>query len=66
MKLTNADRAILTVVQEDGGVTIDVLAERAGLSKSAAQRRLRRLHEERLILRNVAIVDQRRVGSAPR
>jgi Lrp/AsnC family transcriptional regulator, leucine-responsive regulatory protein len=62
MELSSADRAILNSVQLDCGVTIEAIAERAGLSKSAAQRRLRRLRDEGVILRDVAVVDQRRVG----
>lgn len=62
MLLTEADRAILRAVQQDAGVTITELAAQVNLSPSAAQRRLQRLREAKVILRDVALVDPKRVG----
>jgi Lrp/AsnC family leucine-responsive transcriptional regulator len=64
MPLTEADRAILRVVQQDSGVTITALAERVGISVSATQRRLQRLRDDKIILRDVSVVDPKRVGAS--
>jgi Lrp/AsnC family leucine-responsive transcriptional regulator len=63
MELTDTDRAILREMQKDSGLTITKLADRAGLSASAVQRRLQRLREEKVIIREVAILDPRQVGA---
>ncbi|MBW9115264.1 Lrp/AsnC family transcriptional regulator [Rhizobium cauense] len=62
MTLTRTDREILKLMQQDATITLGVLAERVGLSPSSAQRRLQKLREERVILRDVSIVDPRKVG----
>lgn len=62
MDLTKSDRAILHAMQEDASLSIDALAERVGLSSSSVQRRLRRLREEKVILRDVSVVDPGRIG----
>jgi Lrp/AsnC family leucine-responsive transcriptional regulator len=64
MPLTEADRAILRLVQQDSAVTITDLAERVGISVSATQRRLQRLRDDRVILRDVSVVDPKRVGAS--
>lgn len=62
MDLDRLDRQLLNLLQEDAGQTTERLAERVGLSASAIQRRIRRLRDEGVILRDVAIVDPRKVG----
>jgi Lrp/AsnC family transcriptional regulator, leucine-responsive regulatory protein len=62
MDLDRFDRQLLNLLQEDAGQTAEQLAARVGLSPSAIQRRIRRLRDEGVILRDVAIVDPRRVG----
>lgn len=62
MEISEADCAILRVVQRDADVTIAELAEKVGASPSAAQRRLQRLRDAKVIERNVALVDPKRVG----
>jgi Lrp/AsnC family transcriptional regulator, leucine-responsive regulatory protein len=62
MNLDRFDRQLLNLLQEDAGQTAERLAERVGLSSSAIQRRIRRLREEGVILRDTAIVDPRKVG----
>jgi Lrp/AsnC family transcriptional regulator, leucine-responsive regulatory protein len=49
-------------MQQDSRLTIGVLAERVGLSPSSTQRRLQRLRDDKVILRDVALVDHKRVG----
>jgi DNA-binding Lrp family transcriptional regulator len=63
MELDRFDRQLLNLVQDDAGQTAERLAEQIGLSASAIQRRLKRLREEGVILREVAVVDPKQVGS---
>src|SRR5882724_5598790 len=62
MELDRFDRQLLNLVQEDAGQTTDQLAERVALSSSAIQRRLRRMREQGVIVRDVAVVDPRKIG----
>ncbi|RNF86262.1 Lrp/AsnC family transcriptional regulator [Montanilutibacter psychrotolerans] len=62
MDLDRFDRQLLNLVQEDAGQTAERLAEQVALSPSAIQRRLRRLHEQGVIEREVAVVDPKAVG----
>src|SRR5581483_1848548 len=50
------------LIQQDAGQTAERLAEQVPLSVSAIQRRLRRLREEGLLTRYVAILDAAKVG----
>jgi Lrp/AsnC family leucine-responsive transcriptional regulator len=61
--IADTDAAILRLVQEDARLTIEMIAQSVGLSPSAAQRRLQRLRDEKVILRGVAILDPKKVGS---
>ncbi len=56
------DAAILTVLAEDGRISITDLAKRIGLSKSPTQARLRRLEEAGVILGYRALLDPIRLG----
>ena len=62
MDLSSQDRAIIREMQRDARLTIGELAARVGLSTSSAQRRLQRLRDEKVILRDVAVVDPRSLG----
>jgi DNA-binding Lrp family transcriptional regulator len=62
MELDRFDRQLLNLVQEDAGQTAERLAEQVGLSPSAIQRRLKRLREEGVIAREIALVDPKSVG----
>lgn len=62
MDLDRFDRQLLNLIQEDAGRTAEQLAEHVALSPSAIQRRLRRMREEGVIVRQTAIVDPHRVG----
>jgi Lrp/AsnC family leucine-responsive transcriptional regulator len=61
-KLDDFDRQILAIVQHEAGLTSEQLADRVGLSASAVQRRLKRLHATSTISSVVAIVDPEKVG----
>lgn len=56
------DRHILGVLQDDGRITIQALADKVGLSASPCLRRVRLLEERGIIRRYVALVDQGLVG----
>lgn len=62
MELDRFDRQLLNLVQGDAGQTAEQLAEQVSLSPSAIQRRLRRLREQGVIVRDAAIVDPRKIG----
>ena len=62
MTLDRADREILRLMQQEASLTIGELAAAVALSPSATQRRLQRLREEKIILRDVSLVDPKRVG----
>lgn len=56
------DRAILRIVQSDASIPLRAIADRVNLSRAAVQRRLRRMEEEGVIVRNVAMVDPSKIG----
>ena len=56
------DAAILTVLAEDGRISITDLAKRIGLSKPPTQARLRRLEDSGVILGYRALLDPIRLG----
>lgn len=62
MELDTYDRQLLNLVQVDAGRTADELAGQVGLSASAIQRRLRRLRDEGVIQRDIAVVAPDLVG----
>ncbi|WP_343529008.1 Lrp/AsnC family transcriptional regulator [Sphingomonas sp.] len=51
------DTAILAQLQEDAGISVADIASRVNLSQNACWRRIRRLEEEGVILRRVALLD---------
>ncbi len=56
------DRKILVELQRDGRLTNNDLAERVGLSPSPCLRRVKRLEEDGVIARYVALVDPLAMG----
>lgn len=58
----DTDRRILTLLQQDGRMSIADLAERVGLSPSPCLRRVRLLEQAGIISRYVAVLDQRAAG----
>ena len=62
MLLDQTDRALLALLQADCRRTSADLGARVGLSSSAANDRVRRLHERGVLVRCAAVVDARRVG----
>ncbi|MDQ7990451.1 MAG: Lrp/AsnC family transcriptional regulator [Candidatus Dactylopiibacterium sp.] len=62
MKLDRYDRAILDVLQREGRLSNQDLAERVGLSPSPCLRRVRALEESGLITGYHAALDAKRLG----
>lgn len=62
MVLDKFDREILSLLQQDGRLTNQELAERIGLSPSPCLRRVRALEEAGLIAGYRAIVDGKKLG----
>jgi len=56
-----ADLRILGVLQEDASLSIGEVAERVNLSQNACWRRIKRLEEEGVILRRVALLNAARL-----
>lgn len=62
MTLDTTDRAILNELQHNASATNNELADRVGLSPSAALRRVRKLEAEGVIDRYVVLLDPRSIG----
>ena len=60
--LDPTDKKILMVLQGEGRIGINELAERIGLSPSPCLRRVRLLQKAGIIARYVAMIDQKAVG----
>ena len=56
------DARLLRLVQRDGAMTVQQLAEAVHLSASACHRRLQRMEREGVLLGRVALLDAKRVG----
>ncbi|MFC3228029.1 Lrp/AsnC family transcriptional regulator [Marinibaculum pumilum] len=62
MELTDQDRAILRLLQQDATLTLQALADQVGLSQASVWRRLQGLEKGGAIQGRVALVDPDRVG----
>jgi len=62
MEIDRYDQRILEVLQEDGRISNQELAERIGLSPSPCLRRVRALEESGVIAGYRAVLDARRLG----
>jgi Lrp/AsnC family leucine-responsive transcriptional regulator len=60
--LDQIDRKLLQLLQQDGRMTAQALAERVGLSPTPCLRRIRIMEEKGIIRGYVALVDQKRVN----
>ncbi|EFG2587244.1 Lrp/AsnC family transcriptional regulator, partial [Escherichia coli] len=56
------DRLLLNILQEDASLTAEQLAERVPMSSSAIQRRLRRLRDDKVIERDIAVLSPKACG----
>jgi Lrp/AsnC family transcriptional regulator, leucine-responsive regulatory protein len=64
MTVEPADRRLLKLLQQDGRITNQDLAQAAGLSTSACWRRVRALEEAGTVRGYAALVDRERAGFA--
>lgn len=60
--ISKSDRVILDLMQKDGRVTIEAVAEAAGLSPSSAQRRVQSLRKQKIITGDAVVVDPKALG----
>jgi Lrp/AsnC family transcriptional regulator len=60
--LDRYDYAILDALQEDGSLSIAALSEKIGLSTTPCWKRVKRLEEDGIIERRVALVNRRKAG----
>ena len=58
------DTALLDLLQRDASLPMRTLAERVGSSPATCQRRIARLRDTGVLLKQVALVDRARVGRA--
>jgi Lrp/AsnC family transcriptional regulator len=56
------DRRILDILQSDATVPIATIAEKVGLSTAPCWRRIKRLDEDGVIVRRVALLNRRKVN----
>ncbi|MGV3654525.1 MAG: Lrp/AsnC family transcriptional regulator [Noviherbaspirillum sp.] len=62
MELDKFDRRILEILQQEGRISNNDLADRIGLSPSSCLRRMRALDESGLVVGYHALLDARRLG----
>ena len=62
VELTEADRRLLHLLQQNARASVQELADAAGLSSSPAWRRLKRLEDLGVIKGQVALLDPRKLG----
>jgi len=62
LNLDDIDRRILNTLQRDAGLSVDEVADSAGLSRNACWRRIKKLEEANVIDRRVAILNPVAVG----
>lgn len=60
--LDRIDRGILSALQVDGSLSVAALGERVGLSTTPCWKRLKRLEDEGVIERRVALLNRSKVG----
>jgi Lrp/AsnC family leucine-responsive transcriptional regulator len=63
-ELDAIDRRILDVLQDDNQITNLALADRVGLSAPACLKRVRRLRAEKIIAKDVSVLDPESVGQS--
>jgi Lrp/AsnC family transcriptional regulator len=56
------DRKLLGLLQRDAGLSLDELSERAGLSRNACWRRIKRLEDDGIIKARVTLLDASRIN----
>ncbi len=62
IKLDDTDKALLRELQQDASQPMDRLAKKVGVSKTAAWNRVQKLHQLKVIQRQVVIIDPQSIG----
>ncbi len=62
LALDDADRAILRVLQADAPLSLERVAKKVGMSKTAVWNRIQRLHSGGVILRHTVVLDPVKAG----
>ena len=62
VRLDDVDRKILSLLQQDASLSLDQIAERVGASKTPVWNRIRKLRDNGVIRRQVAILDPESLG----
>ncbi len=62
ISLDETDRKILRLLQTDSTAPLEQLAKKIGISKTAIWNRIQRLQQDKVILKQAAFVDAKRVG----
>lgn len=60
--IDDTDKTILNLLQDDATLLLKSIAEQAGISTATAQRRISALIDQKIIAKQVAIVDPNKVG----
>lgn len=56
------DRKVLIALQDDAALSLNELAERVGLSTNACWRRVKKMEDDGIILRRVAVLNEIKLG----
>jgi len=62
IRLDDTDKALLRELQRDSSQAMERLAKKIGISKTAAWNRVQKLQQQKVITRQVAIVDPQLIG----
>jgi Lrp/AsnC family transcriptional regulator len=62
IQLDRVDRQILRLLATDASLSLSEIASRVGLTQTPCWKRIRRLEQEGVILRRVAVLDAEKVG----
>lgn len=61
-ELDRLDRAILRLLAEDASLSLAEVAEKVGLTPTPCWKRIRRMEQDGVILRRVAVLDAAKIG----
>lgn len=61
-ELDRVDREILRLISEDASLSLAEIAGRVGLTPTPCWKRIRRMEQDGIILRRVAVIDPAKVG----
>lgn len=62
IQLDSTDKALLRELQQDASLPMERLAKKVGISKTATWNRVQKFYQQKIIKRQVVIVDPERIG----